>query len=65
MMNSVHVVGILFDGYKTIYHYLTKKDYIRGQRIKVLMPNGGTAEGMIVEPESCFRSLKMKWLEEV
>lgn len=60
-----HVVGILFDGYTTVYHYWTDKDYIKGQRIKAVMPNGGTAEGMVVEPVSSFRQLKMKWLKEV
>lgn len=58
------VVGVIFDGSNKVYHYITDKEYIVGQRLKVFASNDGTEMATIVEIDSNVRVKNMKYLRE-
>lgn len=59
------IVGIKIDGFKKVYYYYhTSKNYYIGQRIKVLVPGGGTPDATIVETNCTGVNRKLKELKE-
>lgn len=59
-----YVVGVRILGSNKIYYYYTNKHYNIGDQIKILAPNGGTPDAVIVDNDSRVIRSRMIELKE-